>query len=119
MSGYKRRSAARKENRKIALERISILFKMAREAFDLEPDLAQKYVNMARKIGMRYKVRIPIEFRRMLCRHCKMFILPGKNCTVRIRQEREPHIVITCLYCGGHMRIPLKERKGITIQRGN
>ena len=108
MTRYKQRSAMRRENRKIALERISLLFKMAREAFDLEPELSQSYVRTARKIGMRYKVRIPSGLRRMVCRHCKRFILPGKNCTVRIRQEREPHLVITCLCCSGYMRIPLK-----------
>lgn len=57
---------------------------------------------------MRYKVRIPPEYRMMVCRHCKGFILPGRNCIVRIRREREPHVVITCLRCGGQMRIPLK-----------
>lgn len=111
MTRYKRRSAARRENRKIALERIILLFKRAREIFDREPELAQRYVDTARKIGMRYKVRIPAEFRRMICRHCKRFILLGKSCTVRVRQEREPHIVITCLYCGGHMRISLRSKK--------
>jgi len=110
MTGYKRHAAIRRENRKIALERIHLLFKMATKTFNLEPALAQSYVNTARKIGMRYKVRIPTEFRRMICRHCKRFILPGKNCTIRIRQSREPHLVITCLCCGGHMRIPLKAK---------
>ena len=110
MTRLKRHLVARRENKRIALERISILFKTAIEAFDREPDLAQHYVNLARKIGMRYKVRIPREFRRMVCRHCKGFMLPGKNCTVRIRQEREPHLVFTCLRCGRHMRMSLKEK---------
>lgn len=110
MDRRKRRSSTRREIRRIVLERISILFKRAREVFDSEPELAQRYANLARKIGMRYKVRIPPEFRRMICRHCKGFILPGKNCIVRVRQEREPHLVTTCLRCGRHMRIPLKRR---------
>jgi len=110
MSGRRRRSSARGENRRIALERISILFNEAREAFDCEPELAQRYVNLARKIGMRYKVRIPMEFRRIICRRCKGLILPGKNCVVRIRQERETHLVTTCLNCGKLMRIPLKRK---------
>lgn len=117
MKGNKHYSSARRENRKIALERISILFKMAREVFDNEAKLAQRYVSLARKIGMRYKVRIPIEFRRMICRRCKGFILPGKNCIVRIRQEREPHLVITCLICGEHTRIPLKTPRGTAAKR--
>ncbi|MFH0897600.1 MAG: ribonuclease P protein component 4 [Candidatus Bathyarchaeota archaeon] len=117
MTRYKRRLVERKENKKIALERIFLLFKMARKAFDLEPGLAQNYVNTARKIGMRYKVRVPTEFGRMICRHCKRFLVPGKNCTIRIRQEREPHLVTTCFYCHGHMRIPLKHKEGKMTQR--
>ena len=100
----------RRENRKIALERIHLLFTMAKETFAQEPELAQSYVNTARKIGMRYKVRIPAEFRRLVCRHCKQFILPGKNCIVRIRPNREPHIVIICLRCNGTMRLPLRAK---------
>ena len=106
----KLRSRLRRENKQIALERITILFEMARKVFREEPELAQHYVDLARKIGMRYKVKLPIEFRRMLCRHCKSFIVPGINCRVRIQQKREPHVVITCLNCSGHMRIPLRNR---------
>lgn len=107
MNRFKPRS--RRKKVRIVLERIPILFKKARKVFDKEPVLAQHYVNLARKMCMRYNVRLPPEFRRMICRHCKGFILPGKNCTVRIKQERETHLVTTCLICGKHMRIPLKK----------
>ena len=100
----------RRENKRIALERIFILFHMAKEVFSEEPELAQYYVNLAKKIGMRYKVKLPIELRRMSCKHCKSFIFPGINCRVRLQQRREPHVVITCFNCGGFMRIPLRNR---------
>lgn len=100
----------RRENRGIALERIHILFKQAIEIFEREPELAQRYVELARKIGMRYKVRLPVEYRWMVCKHCKSFLLPGKTSRTRIQQRREPHVVITCLSCGGYNRILLKKR---------
>ena len=109
MAKYRRRLKTRRENKKIAVERISILFGRARKIFGTDPELAQRYVDLARKIGMRYKVRIPVQFRGMICKKCKGFIVPGKNCRVRIRQEREPHVVITCLNCNGRTRIPLKK----------
>ncbi len=96
--------------RKIALERIHRLFKLAREMIHEDPALAQRYVDIARRIAMRVQVRLPVEYRRMVCRHCKGFIVPGVNCRVRIQPRREPHVVITCLRCGGHMRIPLRPR---------
>ena len=109
MTNYKRRAAHRRNDRQIALERISILFEKARETLMQESDLAQSYVKLAREIGMRYKVRMPIEYRRLICKKCKNFTLPGMNCRVRTQRRREPHLVITCLNCGSQTRIPLKK----------
>jgi len=99
------------ETKQVALERIRILFRLAREAIHENPELAQRYVKIARRIAMGTKLRLPQEYRRMVCRHCKSFILPGVNCRVRIQSRREPHVVVTCLNCGGHMRIPLRGRE--------
>jgi len=96
------------ETRQIALQRIRTLFRLAKRKIREEPELAQRYVEIARKIAMRTKLRLPKEYRRMICRHCKSFIYPCVNCRVRVRQRREPHIVITCLICGKCTRIPLK-----------
>jgi len=88
-----------------------ILFEKARETLDKDPTLAQRYADLARELGMRYKVRVPPAYRRTICKHCKSFILPGVNCRVRLQQAREPHVVVTCLNCGGHTRIPLRRRQ--------
>jgi len=98
------------ETRKIALQRVHTLFGLAKESIRKEPELAQRYVDIARRIAMRAKVRLPKEYRRMICRHCKSFIYPSVNCRVRLQQRREPHLVMTCLVCGKHMRIPLTNK---------
>jgi len=98
------------ETRQIALQRIHILFRLAKEKIREEPELAQRYVTIARRIAMRTKLRLPTEYRRMVCRHCKSFIYPSVNCRVRVQQRREPHMVITCQVCGKITRIPLKSR---------
>lgn len=92
----------------IAVQRINILFTLAERMFFSHPELAQRYVDLARRIGMRCKVRIPRKWRRRFCRKCGSFLWPGVNCRVRIRQNRFPHIVITCLKCGSQRRIPIK-----------
>jgi ribonuclease P protein subunit RPR2 len=97
--------------KRVALQRIRTLFHLAREAIHEDPELAQRYVDIARKVAMAARVRLPREYRRQVCRHCKSLILPGVNCRVRIKQRREPHLVITCLNCGKQMRIPLKQRE--------
>lgn len=97
--------------RKLALKRINTLFNLAIEMLHERPDLAQRYVEIARKIAMRTRTRIPRENRLLICRHCKKFIFPGVSARVRTQPRREPHIVVTCLYCGKYMRRPLR-RKG-------
>ena len=97
--------------KQIALQRVHTLFRLAREVVHEDPELAQRYVKIARKIAMGTKLRLPREYRRLVCRHCKSFILPGVNCRIRIQSRREPHVVITCLNCGKHSRMPLKSRE--------
>jgi len=97
--------------KQIALQHVRTLFGKAREIIHENPELAQHYVRMARKIAMSTKLRLPSEYGRQICRHCKSFVLPDVNCRVRTKSRRESHIVVTCLVCGKHSRIPLKSRK--------
>ena len=87
---------------------------MAEETIGKDPELAQRYASIARELEMHYKVKRPAKYRHTICKHCKKFILPGANCRVRIQRRREPHVVITCLNCGGHMRIPIRRSRGET-----
>jgi len=98
--------------KRIAMQRIQTLFHLAKETFHEDSALAQRYIDIARKIAMTARIRLPMEYRRQVCRHCKSFILPCVNCRVRIKQRREPHVVITCLNCGKQMRIPLRKKEG-------
>ena len=86
---------------------------MAEETISKDPELAQRYASIARKLEMHYKVKRPAEYRHTICKHCKKFILPGENCRVRLQRRREPHVVITCLNCGGYMRIPIRKSRRI------
>ena len=97
--------------KKIAIQRVHALFHLAKEVIHEDPELAQRYVKIARKIAMKTKLQLPKEYRTLICRHCKSFILPGVNCRIRIQQRREPHMVITCMNCNQHSRIPLKRRE--------
>ena len=95
-------------SKRIALQRIHKLFQLARDTIVEDEKLAQRYVGIARKLSMATRTRMPLEYRRQICRECKRFILPGVNCRVRIQQRRETHIVVTCGYCGTHIRYPVK-----------
>jgi len=95
-------------NKRIALQRIHRLFRLAKNVIHEDEKLAQRYISIARRVSMASRVRIPREYRWQICKGCKKFILPGVNCRVRIQQHREPHVVITCGYCGKHTRFPMK-----------
>ncbi len=95
-------------NKSIAMQRIRRLFKLAKNVIHEDEALAQRYVSLARKVSMVSRVRIPREYRRLVCKNCKRFILPGVNCRVRIQQHREPHVLVTCEHCSKHMRFPTK-----------
>jgi ribonuclease P protein subunit RPR2 len=96
--------------RKIANERIEILFRLAeREALRGNSARANRYASLAAKIGMRYNVRLPREFKRRYCRKCHVFLVPGKNCRVRIARGK---VTTTCGECGDVRRIPyVRERR--------
>jgi ribonuclease P protein subunit RPR2 len=99
--------------KQIAQQRIAILFGQAKKIGRSNPKLAMQHVESARQIAMAAKVRLPVEFRRQTCKVCNSLFVYGVNCRVRVKQKREPHVVITCLNCGNQTRILLKEKKGV------
>jgi len=87
--------------KKIAKERISELFAQAKRAFAEHPERSNRYVELARKIAMRQRVRIDREFRRQYCHHCYAFLVPGSNMRVRVH---DGNVVVTCGSCNKKMR---------------
>lgn len=83
----------------IAEERIRILFEQAAKKFYEENNLSDRYVELARTIGMGYNVPVPSELRRKFCSECYSFLIPGENCTVRI-MSKDKTINYQCEECG-------------------
>ncbi|MGD6851283.1 MAG: ribonuclease P protein component 4 [Candidatus Bathyarchaeia archaeon] len=96
--------------KQIARQRIEILFGNAQKVARADPKLAAQYVGSARRIAMAAKIRLPLEFRRRTCKECNTLFVHGVNCRVRIKQKREPHVVVTCLNCGNQTRYMLKKK---------
>jgi len=96
-----------KKTTTIAKERIRTLYRQAESTYPTDPHRAQRYIDLAKKIGTRNRVHIPRDLRRRTCRNCGSFLVPGASSRTRIRQRREPHVATTCLNCGHITRIPL------------
>ncbi len=96
--------------KQIAQQRIAILFEQAQRVARSDPKLAAQYVESARRIAMAAKIRLPLEFRRRTCRECNCMFVHSVNCRVRVKQKREPHVVVTCLNCGNQTRYMLRKK---------
>ena len=81
--------------KKIARERIEILFGQALLAFSEHPERSNRYVDIARRIAMRQRIRIDREFRRQY--------LPSLLLIPRARKEYAG--AGTPGQCGGHLFI--------------
>uniref|UniRef100_A0A7C2NG66 Ribonuclease P protein component 4 n=1 Tax=Archaeoglobus fulgidus TaxID=2234 RepID=A0A7C2NG66_ARCFL len=99
----------KKMESKIAGERIFYLIKRAEEWKNVDYELARRYVELAKKIAMRYRVRIPKELKMMYCKKCLYPYRAGKF-RVRVRKRR---VIVKCLNCGFERRIPIQPRSKI------
>jgi len=104
------RKEAKEENKQIALERIKILFQEAKSQFPTHPDLSNRYIDLARRIGMRLRVSIPTPLKRKFCKKCYHFLVYGKNCKVRLKTGTR---LVICEDCGAVMRYPYPKKKSL------
>lgn len=82
-------------NKSKALERISELFLQAKDSNNSV--LSKRYVNLARRIAMRYRVRFSREQKLSFCKNCDAFLVRGKNSSIRLIKS---NIVLSCKECG-------------------
>ena len=102
-----RKQAGKKAfNVDLAEQRIRRLFQLAEGACRERPDLADRYVAIARRISMRHRVGLPRELKRRVCKSCYCYLVPGANARVRADGR---NVIITCLRCGGIRRYPYKQ----------
>ena len=85
----------------LAVQRIERLFELAEaEARDEREQRSKRYIELARAIGMRYRVRIPKLRKMRLCKRCYALLIPEKTARIRLRKE---YMTTTCLQCGEQM----------------
>ncbi|MBD3209599.1 ribonuclease P [Candidatus Woesearchaeota archaeon] len=99
------RAKRKQKEKRVAKEHIKELFHQADEVFAARPDLAHRYVHLARVTQMKYKVRMPREYKRKYCQHCYHYIRSGVNGRVRIRDGM---LTVFCDYCRKFSRTPFK-----------
>ncbi|OLS14809.1 MAG: ribonuclease P protein component 4 [Promethearchaeota archaeon CR_4] len=111
---YKNRKKRQKDQmEQIALERVDILFKRALRIHKEDSTLADHYVDLARRVCMVARLRLPSRWRVLVCRQCKKLIIPGVNCHVRLqpRSGKGSRVVKTCSNCGHITRYNLRKTR--------
>ncbi|MFC2143169.1 ribonuclease P protein component 4 [Candidatus Aenigmatarchaeota archaeon] len=110
----RRKSKVRKKSKKpyfqikIAKERVVLLLDEADKMVRKDKKLAKRYVQLARKIGMRYNVRLTHDQKYSFCRHCHAYIKHGITSKNTLK---DGFVNIKCLGCKKTMRYPYKNKK--------
>jgi ribonuclease P protein subunit RPR2 len=96
--------------KELAEERIDILFTKAEEQFlNSRKDLADRYVELARKISQKSQIAISKEHQMRFCDECERYWMPGETCKVRLISE-EGKILYECLECENQEKFNYKNQ---------
>jgi len=97
----------KKKARRIAWERIQLLFTLALEEVKKGDVVrANRYIEHILKLSRKYNIRLPREMKMYICKKCHSFLIPGKTSQVRLKKGK---IVIKCLKCGSYKRYIYKK----------
>lgn len=92
----------------IAEEEVEKLVQQAKEMFNEDPELSKKYITMARRIAMKFRLKLPSKIKKQFCKHCSSYLMPGKSCRIRLKNGK---LVYCCLSCKKYMRFPYKPKR--------
>ncbi|MCD6370913.1 MAG: RNAase P [Thermoplasmata archaeon] len=97
----------KKKARRIAWERIQLLFTLALEEVKKGNVVrVNRYIEHILKLSRKYNIRLPREMKMYICKKCHSFLIPGKTSQVRLKKGK---IVIKCLKCGSYKRYIYKK----------
>ena len=95
--------------KQIAGKRMIFLFEKAHEIFPKNKDLANRYVELAKKYAQRARLTIPSNWKKRICHNCKNFLYPGINARTRMNSNKKgSHVSLTCLDCNHITRYYIK-----------
>ncbi len=87
----------KRHHKKIARRRMDHLFEQAKKAaVSGEMDRADRYVEIARRMGMRYNVPLRSYQKRRVCKRCYSYLHPGVSCRVRLKDGMVITLCKTC-----------------------
>lgn len=79
---------------------VAFLTESAVDLSHTNPAMAREQAALARRVKLRYNVRLDPSLARFTCHGCKGLLVPGVNARVRLGHGRETVLRITCTDCG-------------------
>ena len=65
-----------------------------------DPAMAKEQAALARRVKLRFNVRLDLSLKRFTCRGCKGLLVPGVNARVRLGHGKQTILRVTCADCG-------------------
>ena len=90
-------------SRKVKEEAAALVRTLTESAVALshsDPAIAKEQARLARKVKLKFNVRLDPPLRGFTCRGCKGLLVPGVNARVRLGHGKVTIIRVTCLDCG-------------------
>ena len=79
---------------------VELLTESAVSLSHTDPALAKEQAALARKVKLKFNVRLDPSLRRFTCRGCAGLLVPGVNARVRLGHGKTTIIRVTCTDCG-------------------
>lgn len=101
--------SSRRSGKDDAASVVKLLTESAVSLSRTDPELAKEQAALARKVKLRFNVRLDSSLTRFTCRGCKGLLVPGVNARVRLGHGKQTILRVTCLDCGHVNRKVAKE----------
>jgi RNase P subunit RPR2 len=88
---------------------VRLLMESAVSLSHTNPSVAREQAALARKVKLRFNVRLDPSLTRFNCRGCKGLLVPGVNARVRLGHGKTTILRVTCTDCG-HVNRKVIER---------
>ena len=79
---------------------VALLAKSAVDLSHTDMAMAKEQAALARRVKLKFNVRLDPSLTRYTCRGCKGLLVPGVNARVRLGHGKRTIIRVTCLECG-------------------
>lgn len=105
---FKQQKEAKERINALFLEAINLIKNIDTKNSNISP--ANLFAKRILNLSTKFKISLPRNIRRRICKNCNSFFFPNKNMRIRITNGK---VSITCTDCGFVSRIPFIREKSL------